>query len=65
MKKKVNHWNQKNCPTTKKKLKQTKLVSAHALSSIERILGHFLWGLGPMKVTIQSQKIDFLTKICL
>ena len=33
---------------------------ARALSSVERILGHFLWDLlvGPMNVTI---KIDFVT----
>ena len=29
---------------------------AHALSPVERILGHFLWEAGPMNVTIRRQK---------
>ena len=27
---------------------------AHALSPVERILGHFLWEVGPMNVTIRN-----------
>ena len=29
---------------------------AHALSPVERVLGHFLWDPGPMNVTISRQK---------
>ena len=29
---------------------------AHALSPVERILGHFLWEAGPMNVTIRRQQ---------
>ena len=32
---------------------------ANALSSLETVLGHFLWDLGPMNVAIKSQKSEF------
>ena len=35
---------------------------AHGLSSVERILGHFLGDPGPMDVTISRQKFDLLLK---
>ena len=31
---------------------------ANALSPVETVLGHFLWDLGPMNVTIKSQKSE-------
>ena len=32
---------------------------ANALSSLETVLGHFLWDLRPLKVAIKSQKSEF------
>ena len=64
--KKVNYWNNKLSDNYKIQtindqhavvIWETVLVSAHGLSSVEGILGHFdLWGLGPMNVTISRQK---------
>lgn len=32
---------------------------AHALSLVERVLGHFLWDTGPLNVTKRTQKMIF------
>ena len=31
-------------------------MHAYTLSLVERVLGHFMWGPGPMSVTINRQK---------
>ena len=38
---------------------------AHALSSVERALGHFLWDPDPINVSISRQKNDFVVYVWL